>query len=113
MRRRGESNRCDLEATRREFETQLALVQARSKCGGGGKAGVSAVVVKTPKFDRSTSWTVFRRQFEAATDHNGLGARRKAMHLLAIMQGQAADILHSVPAGGTYEDIVGTLKSRY
>jgi hypothetical protein len=43
-----------------------------------------------PTFEGSTFWT----------------ARDKAMHLLAILQGQVGDILHSVPAGAAYEDII-------
>jgi hypothetical protein len=34
----------------------------------------------------------------------------KAMHLLNALQGQAAVILHSVPAEATYEDVVEALK---
>jgi hypothetical protein len=32
------------------------------------------------------------------------------VHLLAILQGKAVDILHSVPARVTYKDIIGALK---
>jgi N-acetyl-gamma-glutamylphosphate reductase len=38
---------------------------------------------------------------------------RKAEHLLAVLQGQAAYILHTVPAEATYEDIVEALSCRY
>jgi hypothetical protein len=88
-------------------------VEARKKRGGGGNIGTSADKVKPPKFDGSTSWAVFHRQFEAATNHNDWTSHEKAAHLLAVLQRQAADILHSIPAGATYKDIVGVLKGRY
>jgi hypothetical protein len=55
---------------------------------------------------------VFHRQFETAADHRWTSSE-KAAHLLAVLQGQAADVLHSVPPGVTYEDIVGAPKDRY
>jgi hypothetical protein len=39
--------------------------------------------------------------------------REKAAHLLSVLQGQPADVLHSVPAEATYEDIVGALRDRF
>jgi hypothetical protein len=76
----------ELEATCQQFEMQLVA------CGGAENAGTSSIMVKL-KCDGSTSWTVFHKQFEAAQE--------KAKHLLAILLGHAADILHSVPAGAT------------
>jgi hypothetical protein len=43
-------------------------------------------------------------------DHNGLTAHEKVAHPLLIMQWQAANFLHYVPAGVTYEDFVRALK---
>jgi hypothetical protein len=76
-------------------------------------AGANTDKVKPPKFDGSTSWVMFHRQFEAAAIHDDWTPREKAAHLLSILQGQAADVLHSVPAGESYEDIVGTLQDRF
>jgi hypothetical protein len=56
---------------------------------------------------------VFQRQFEAAAIHNDWTPREKAAHLLSVLQGQAADVLHSVPAEASYEDIVGALRERF
>jgi hypothetical protein len=47
------------------------------------------------------------------TCHSKRTSCKKAVHLLAVMQGQVADILHSVPASLTYEDTVGVLKGHY
>jgi hypothetical protein len=52
-------------------------------------------------------------QFETAADHNRWTSCEKAAHLLTVLQGQAADVLHSAPAGATYEDTIGALKGRY
>jgi FtsZ-binding cell division protein ZapB len=88
----------NIEATRQDFETQ----QARTRRAGGSSAEANADKVKPRKFDGSTSWVVFHRQFDAA-----------AAHLLSVLQGQAADVLHNVPAEAAYEDIVGALQDRF
>jgi hypothetical protein len=49
----------NIKATRQDFETQLAALEARTKRAGGGSAGANADKVKAPKFDGSTSWVVF------------------------------------------------------
>jgi hypothetical protein len=103
----------NIEATRQDFETQLAALEARTRRAGGSSAGVNDDKVKPPKFDGSTSWVVLHRQFDAAATHNDWTPREKAAHLLSVLQGQAADVLHSVPAEASYEDIVGTLRDRF
>jgi hypothetical protein len=101
-----------LEATQQDFETHLAALEARTRRAGAGNAGANAKV-KPPKFNGSTSWVVFHRQFEAAAIHNDWTPREKAAHLLSVLQGRAADVLHSVPAEASYEDIVGALQDRF
>jgi DNA repair exonuclease SbcCD ATPase subunit len=108
-----EATRRDLEATQRDLETHLEDLEARTRRAGGSSAGANADKVKPPKFDGSTSWAVFHRQFDAAAAHNDLTSREKAAHLLSVLQGQAADVLHSVPAGASYEDFVGALQDRF
>jgi hypothetical protein len=56
--------------------------------------------------------TLLHRNFEALADNSGGANREKTTHLVAIMQEQA-DIMHSVPAAQTYENIVGERKGRY
>jgi hypothetical protein len=68
--------------------------------------------LKQPKFDGSVYWAGFHRQLEAAADHKWTSNERAA-HLLAVLQGKAADVLHSVSHEATYQDIVGALKGRY
>jgi hypothetical protein len=66
-----------------------------------------------PKFDWTTPWSAFHRQFEAAADNNGWTPSAKADHLLNVLQGWAVDILQSVLDEATYEDIVEALKDSY
>jgi hypothetical protein len=108
-----EAMRHDLEETRRDLETQQAALEARTRRAGGGNAGANADKVKPSQFDGSTSWAVFHRQFEAAAIHNDWTPREKTAHLLRVLQGQAADILHSVPVEASYEDTVGALQDRF
>jgi hypothetical protein len=52
------------------------------------------------------SWTLFYCQFEAMTGHSNWTDQKKAIHLLAILQGQNVCVLHSIPTEATYEDII-------
>jgi hypothetical protein len=61
-----EATRRDLEATQRDLGMQLAALQVQMRRAGGSSAGTNADKVKPPKFDGSTSWIVFQRQFDAA-----------------------------------------------
>ncbi|KAJ4446044.1 hypothetical protein ANN_12730 [Periplaneta americana] len=69
--------------------------------------------VKTPKFDGTTSWAIFHRQFEATAAHNGWTPAEKTTQLLTALQGQASEILHSVPEDGTAAEIMAALEGRY
>jgi hypothetical protein len=65
-----EATRRNLEATQQDLGTQLAALQVQTRRAVGSSAGTSADKVKPPKFDGSTSWIVFQRQFDAAATHN-------------------------------------------
>jgi hypothetical protein len=77
-------------------EMWLVAMEGKKRRGGSGNAGTSADRVRPPKFDGSTSWTAFHCQFEAVASHNKWTSCEKAMHLLAILQRQVANILHSL-----------------
>jgi len=96
-----------------EIEAQLPAVEARSRRVGGGGPGTGTTTIKPPKFDGAISWAVFHRQFEAAAVQNNWMPSEKAAHLLSVLHGKAADILHTVPAEATYEDIVESLWGRF
>lgn len=42
-------------------------------------------------------------------DHSGWVVQGNGTHLLAVLQGQASDILDSVPVKVTFEDVIGAL----
>jgi ribosomal protein L34E len=102
----------NIKATR-DLETQLAALEARTGRAGSSSAGTNADKLKPPKFDGSTSWVVFQRQFDAAAIHNDWTPKEKAAHLMSVLQGQAAHVLHCISAESLYEDIVGALRGRF
>jgi hypothetical protein len=102
-----------VEVTRQDVESTRRDLEARTRRVGVSSAGNNADKVKRSKFDGSTSWVVFQRQFEAAAFHNDWTPREKAAYILSVLQGQAVDFLHSVPEEATYEDIVGALQDRF
>jgi hypothetical protein len=54
------------EATRHEFQSQLEAVESRAQHGRGAGAGACGSVAQPPKFDGTTSWVMFWRQFETS-----------------------------------------------
>jgi hypothetical protein len=102
-----------IETTRRELEAKLAIVETQTRRAGGSGPGANTSTVKPPKFDGTTSWAVFYGQFEAAAVQNNWKPHEKAAHLVSVLQGQAADIVQTVPAEATYEDITGALRDRF
>ena len=56
---------------------------------------------------------MFHRQFETAAFQNNWTSNEKAAHFVSVIQGKAADILHTVPAEAKYEDIFGALQDRF
>jgi hypothetical protein len=101
------------EATCGELEMHLVTEEVQTRCRDGVNVGTSDIMVKSPKYDRLMSWTVFDEELEAMANHNRLAAQKKATHLLVILQGQAADVIHNVQVIVTYKDIVGGLKDWY
>ncbi|KAJ4438245.1 hypothetical protein ANN_14184 [Periplaneta americana] len=89
--------------------------ELRTSCSGHVEPSPSARHhnVKTPKFDGTTSWAIFRCQFEATAAHNGWTPAEKTTQLLTALQGQASEILHSVPEDGTAAEIMAALEGRY
>jgi hypothetical protein len=42
--------------------------------------------------------------------HNNWMPCEKSVHLLAILEGQVANVLHCVPTEATYREIIGAMK---
>jgi hypothetical protein len=61
------------------------------------------MTVKLPKFDGSTSWTVFHSQFKAAADHNSCAALEKALYL-PLYGGKLLSSHTQCPARAAYEE---------
>jgi hypothetical protein len=90
-----------VEAMQHGLRTRLAEVEARM---------LQEHRNQPPRFEESTSWVAFPCQFEAMVGHNNWMPCEKSMHLLAILQGQAASVLHCVPIEATYREISGAMK---
>jgi hypothetical protein len=79
-----------IEATWREFKTQLKEIQARAECGRG--TGTGAYAAKPPKFDGTTSLAVFQRQIETVTEHNCWTRLEKSTYLITAILNHAKQI---------------------
>jgi hypothetical protein len=84
------------------LKTRPADDEDRTEHGCWRSTGIGIDRVKPPRFDESTSWVVFHCQFEAM-----VGPCEKVTHLLITLQGQAADVLHSILTEATYREIIG------
>ncbi|KAJ8948954.1 hypothetical protein NQ318_022976 [Aromia moschata] len=72
-------------------------------------------MLKLPTYDGQSSWSMYRRQFEAAAKANGWTPQEMATSLVISLRGQALEILHSIPEEqqNDYDRIVGALEIRY
>lgn len=81
---------------------------------GGNAEGREAV--KLPTYDGSTSWAVYRIQFDAAMRCNRWSEERAATFLALALRGSAAGVLHAETAGGgalMLEGILAALDLRF
>ncbi|KAJ8954293.1 hypothetical protein NQ318_005876 [Aromia moschata] len=71
-------------------------------------------MLKPPTHDGQSSWSMYRRQFEAAAKANGW-TQEMATSLVISLRGQALEILQSIPEEqqNDYDRIVGALEIRY
>lgn len=83
----------DIEATRREFEAQLAAVETQTRYAGGSGPGANTSTVKSLKFDSTISWALFHQQFEVMAVQNNWQPNEKVALLTSVLQAQAADII--------------------
>ena len=102
-----------MEAIRRELEAHLIGVEAGNRRAGGDGPVANITTVKLPKFNDATNWAVFRRQFETAEVQSNWTENEKSTHLFSVLQGQAADILHTVLTKGMCEDIVVAFRDSF
>ncbi|XP_067647616.1 uncharacterized protein [Eurosta solidaginis] len=71
--------------------------------------------VKTPSFDGSVPFQVFKLQFEKTAAVNNWNAEDKVATLFVALKGPAAEILQTIPEGerNCYEALMGVLERRY
>jgi hypothetical protein len=61
----------------------------------------------------TTSWAVFRGQFEAAAEDNCWTSLEKATYFITALQGRATDMQHGVQEVTTYENTLEALEDRF
>jgi hypothetical protein len=88
--------------------TQFREVEAVAEHGKG--TGTSAGTAEPPKFNGTTSWAVFWRQFETVAEHNCWMCHENSTYVITVLQGRATDVLHRVPKGATYEETFEALE---
>ncbi|KAJ8936966.1 hypothetical protein NQ318_015629 [Aromia moschata] len=72
-------------------------------------------ILKPPTYNGQSSWSMYRRQFEAAAKANGWTSQEMATSLVISLRGQALETLQSIPEEQQhdYDRIVGALEIRY
>jgi hypothetical protein len=101
----------DLIETKHVLQARLEAVVRRTERGNTPAAGASAAA--PPTFNGSTSWSVFRRQFEIVAEHNRWSNREKSTYLITALKGRAADVLPGIPTNTTYENTLQVLEDRF
>jgi hypothetical protein len=76
-----ESTKARIEGTQHESQTQSEKVEAGAKHERGTETGAA----KPPKFDMTTSWTMFRHQLEAMAEHNCWTNLEKSTYLITTL----------------------------
>ncbi|XP_067613243.1 RB1-inducible coiled-coil protein 1-like [Eurosta solidaginis] len=71
--------------------------------------------VKTPSFDGSVPFQVFKLQFEKTSAANNWNAEDKVAALFVALKGPAAEILQTIPEGerNNYEALMAAVERRY
>jgi hypothetical protein len=104
-----QTTRALTEAIQREFQTPLKEVKAKVK--GGSGIGTGADAAKPPKFDGTTSWAMFRCQFETAGEHNCWTRLKKSIYLITALQGWT-NVKHRVLKAAIIEKALEALEDR-
>ncbi|XP_018576721.1 golgin subfamily A member 6-like protein 22 [Anoplophora glabripennis] len=76
------------------LETEMSRLKRQSQIERPVAAGSP---IKPPTYDGTTSWTMYRRQFDAAADANGWDNQEKATALVISLRGAALELLQTMP----------------
>ncbi|XP_055871211.1 uncharacterized protein LOC129923598 [Biomphalaria glabrata] len=94
--------------------TGSMLPEVLVKINTGSMLPEGLVKMKPPVFDGSVSWSVYRRQFEAAAKVNKWGSEEeKATALVLALRGKASEVLQSIPNQQDYAVLVQAMELRY
>ncbi|XP_075168511.1 uncharacterized protein LOC142240690 [Haematobia irritans] len=82
---------------------------------GGPVRVIEGSKTKPPVFDGSTSFDVFKFQFEMVACRNLWNDNDKAIELLLALKGNAADVIQSIPAASrnNYNEVIAALQRKY
>ncbi|XP_075157143.1 uncharacterized protein LOC142230381 [Haematobia irritans] len=82
---------------------------------GGPVRVIYGSKIKTPVFDGSTSFDVFKFQYEMVASRNLWNDDDKAIELLLALKGNAADVIQSIPAASrnNYNEVIAALQRKY
>ncbi|KAJ8914101.1 hypothetical protein NQ315_014297 [Exocentrus adspersus] len=71
--------------------------------------------ISPPTFDGEVSWTMYKRQFEAAATTNGWDEHQKATELVLALRGKALQTPQNIPEEkqNDYSTVVGALELRF
>jgi hypothetical protein len=83
------------EATWREFQKQLKEVDAWPSAEEEQEPATG--VVKPPKFEETTPWALFRRQFETVAEQNCWMHKEKSTCFITTMQERSHSVIHESP----------------
>jgi hypothetical protein len=109
--RKVHETRSETEAPQREFQSRLEVAVATA--GRESGPGACASTAQPPIFDGTTSWAVFRRQFESVVEHNLWSSQMKSTYLITTLNGRESDVLHGIPTSATYEETLRALDDRF
>lgn len=97
----------------KELEEKLALMENQ----GPQHSGVinNNTKVMPPIFDGQTSWSTYKRQFDAAAVTNRWSSAEKATNLVVLLRGQALDLLQSISVEeqSDFDRLASALELRY
>lgn len=105
-----------------ELEDQMQRFQGRIEhlerdCSRLARTPVATTghTITPPTYDGSTSWGMYKRQFEAAALSNGWSDVEKATALVIALRGPALELLQTVPVDQqrVYGTLVAALELRY
>jgi hypothetical protein len=81
----------DVERIKENFEGKVKEMEVKFKglkTGLSGKLETSLVKLKPPPFDGTTSWSMYKKQFEAAAGANNWDDEGKAVALTLALRGR-------------------------